>query len=62
MFTVLTLDRMTRIAYFESAGHGHVVEDVDAVASYAERFELIRADALPVHESRKLITAIMEAT
>ncbi|GAA2111358.1 hypothetical protein HKK74_10770 [Actinomadura alba] len=53
---------MTRIAYFESAGHGHVVEDVDAVASYAERFELIRADALPVHESRKLITAIMEAT
>jgi transcriptional regulator with XRE-family HTH domain len=62
-FTVLGFDRGAHdLAYIESGGHGFLVEDPRAVASFSERFELIRNVAMSTGDTRTLITALMEST
>lgn len=60
-FTVLALGKESGVAYVEAGGHGQVFEDPDTVASFALRFDVIRGEALPSKESRRLISSIMEA-
>ncbi|MFI0448938.1 DUF5753 domain-containing protein [Actinomadura sp. 6N118] len=54
-FTLLGFDDGAQAVYTESAGAGMLIEQPSRVADYVIRFDLIRARALPIEESRTLI-------
>ncbi|WP_165966955.1 helix-turn-helix transcriptional regulator [Actinomadura sp. 7K507] len=60
-FTILGFNDGTNIAYTESAGEGMLFEKPTRVTSYVVRYELLKAYALPVEESRALISTVMES-
>ncbi|MCO5972025.1 helix-turn-helix domain-containing protein [Actinoallomurus soli] len=54
-FSILSFDEGSDMAYAEAAGGGHMIEQQKDVARTITRFELIRAHALSVNESTRLI-------
>ncbi|WP_081842641.1 helix-turn-helix domain-containing protein [Actinomadura welshii] len=60
-FTILGFNDGTNIAYTESAGEGMLFEKPTRVTSYVVRYELLKAYALPIEESRALISTVMES-
>ncbi|MEV5570417.1 helix-turn-helix transcriptional regulator [Spirillospora sp. NPDC052269] len=62
-FTVLNFEHGTHdVAYMEAGGHGQLLEEVETVASYAERLELIRNVALTTSATIELVTALWESS
>ncbi|MES9542021.1 Scr1 family TA system antitoxin-like transcriptional regulator [Actinomadura sp. NPDC000600] len=59
-FTILGFNDGTNIAYTESAGEGMLFENPTRVTSYVVRYELLKAYALPLKESRALISTVLE--
>ncbi|GAA2284415.1 helix-turn-helix transcriptional regulator [Actinomadura luteofluorescens] len=60
-FTILGFNDGTNVAYTESAGEGMLFENPVRVTSYVVRYELLKAYALPVEESRALISTVLES-
>lgn len=54
-FSILSFEDGADIAYAEAAGGGHMIEQQKNVARTVTRFELIRAQAVSVDESTRLI-------
>lgn len=54
-FTLLTPKGRQQVAYTESYGHPHLITDHEQVRIYAERYGIIRAQALTPDESLALI-------
>ncbi|POM24989.1 hypothetical protein BTM25_36300 [Actinomadura rubteroloni] len=57
-----TLTGPSDAAYIESGGYGSYIQDPQAVASFSERFELVRNVALTTSASIDLITSLMESS
>jgi transcriptional regulator with XRE-family HTH domain len=60
-FTLLGFNDGINVAYTESAGMGMLIEQPTRVPEYVVRYDLLRGYALPVGESRALVTAVMES-
>lgn len=61
-FTVLTHEGDGDTVYVEGPGLGQLIDEPSKAEEYRLRFDLIRASALSVRESRKLIRTIVETT
>ncbi|MFD7666754.1 Scr1 family TA system antitoxin-like transcriptional regulator [Streptomyces sp. NPDC059788] len=58
--TLLTLSGGSSVAYEEGIDTGHLYEVADTVKLWRRRYEVLRADALPLAESAVLIRKAME--
>lgn len=54
-FSILSFDEGADMAFAEASGGGHMIQQQRDVARALTRFELIRAEALSVDDSKKLI-------
>ncbi|TDC60194.1 XRE family transcriptional regulator [Actinomadura sp. GC306] len=60
-FTILGFDDRPNLAYTESAGEGMLIAKPARVQDKVVRWDLLRGYALPVEESRAMITTVMES-
>ncbi|MFJ7208789.1 Scr1 family TA system antitoxin-like transcriptional regulator [Streptomyces sp. NPDC098789] len=58
-FTLLNPKGRAQVAYTESYGHPNLITDPERVRIYAERYGIIRAQALTPHESLALIEKLL---
>ncbi|MEU6928457.1 helix-turn-helix transcriptional regulator [Streptomyces sp. NPDC046374] len=58
-FTLLTPKGRREVAYIESYSHARLITDPEEVRMYAERYGIIRAQALTPHESLDLIEKML---
>lgn len=59
-FTLLGVEGLD-FAYSESAGVGTLIQHPDTVKGFGLRWELLKAHALPVAESRAMISTVLES-